>query len=179
MDTHKPDELSAKAKAAYQKGDYTEAARGFETALNSYRAQNDHLMAAETANNLSVTLLLAGEAEKALEAASGTHTIFKEAGDKIKQAMALGNQAAALDELGRLDESEQAYQSAVDLLRETGEKELLAQTARSLANVQLRTGKQLEAAANMQIGLEGLKKPSIKERFLRWILKIIKKFTRL
>jgi tetratricopeptide (TPR) repeat protein len=179
MDTQNPEELSAEAKAAYQKGDYAKAAGGFEAALNGYRTQNDHLMAAETANNLSVTLLLAGEAKEALDAALGTDAIFEEAGDKTKQAMAMGNQAAALDELGRLDEAEKAYQSAVDLLKETGQKELLAQTARSLANVQLRTGKQLEAATNMQIGLEGLEKPSIKERFLRWILKITKKISRL
>ena len=120
-----------------------------------------------------------GGGGKAPEILKKVSPVFKEAGDKTGQAMALGNQAAALEELGNLEEAEQAYQDAVDLLRETGEKELLAQTARSLANIQLRTGKQLEAAVNMQAGLEGLEKPSIKERFLRWILKIVRKFIKI
>ena len=50
-------ELVDEAKTAYEKGEYQEAAISFERATESYRAQENHLLAAEMANNQSVALL--------------------------------------------------------------------------------------------------------------------------
>jgi tetratricopeptide (TPR) repeat protein len=85
--------------------------------------------------------------------------------------MAIGNQAAALDALGRYEEAAQAYERSAILLKELGEMDLYANTLQSLSAVQLHMGRQLEALASMQAGLEGLQKPSAYQRLARKLLK--------
>ena len=133
------------AKKAYQQSDYDTAARLFRTAADGYQARGNGLLAAEMANNLSVTLLQNGDAQSAYEAAQGTDAVFEDNGDQLKTAMALGNQAAALDALNRLQEAEELYQRSADLLAKLGETELRAQVMQSISALQLRSGRQLEA----------------------------------
>jgi tetratricopeptide (TPR) repeat protein len=164
------------AKKAYQRGKYNDAAEGFHLAVTSYQAQNNQLMAAEMANNQSVSLLQAGKAKPALEAVIGTEKIFKQAGDNLKQAMAIGNRGAALEALNRLNEAETAYLKSAELLKDSGESDLHGFVMQSLSAVQLRKGKQLEAIANMQAGLDGIENPSLNQRILQKLLKLPFKF---
>jgi tetratricopeptide (TPR) repeat protein len=123
-------------------------------------------MAAEMENNRSVALLQAGKAEEALEAVKGTEMIFKQAGDELKQAMAIGNRAAALDALNQLEEAETAYHQSATLLKSIGETELHAHVMKSLSALQIRKGKKLEGIVNMQAGLEGIENPNYPSNFL-------------
>jgi tetratricopeptide (TPR) repeat protein len=123
------------------------------------------------ANNCSVALLQAGEAQAALDAVAGTPGEFAAAGETRLQAMALGNQAAALDALDRLEEAEPLYLQAADLLQSVGETDLRAHLLQSLARLQLRSGRQLEALASMQAGIDGLQRPSLKQRLIKRLLK--------
>jgi hypothetical protein len=86
--------------------------------------------------------------------------------------MALGNLGTALEAVGRLDEAIQAYQQSADVLKQANETEMRASVMQSLSALQLRTGHQLEALATMQAGLDGLKKPSPKQRALRKLLNL-------
>lgn len=160
----------AEAKDAFQHGKYAQAAEGFATALKSYQTLNDDLMAAETANNLSVALLQAGEPEAALEAVGSTEETFNQAGDVSKQAIAIGNRASALEALKRLDEAEAEYQRCADLLEAAGESEMRVHVMKSLAALQIRRGKQVDALISMQAGLRGKKNRSLKERLLSKLL---------
>ena len=169
-------QLVVEAKKAYEKGEYKQAAISFERATESYRAKDDLLLAAEMANNQSVARLQANEAVAALEAVQGTEEVFQLAGEGVKQAMAIGNRAAALESLDQLEEAEAAYQRSADLLKENGETDLYAHVMKTLSAVQVRQGKQLEALANMRAGIEGLEKPSLKQRILKKLLKIPYKF---
>ena len=72
MNIKNPEKIAKDAKKSYDQGKYLEAAEGFNLARNSYEAQNNPMLAAEMANNQSVALLQAGEAELSLEAVSGT-----------------------------------------------------------------------------------------------------------
>jgi tetratricopeptide (TPR) repeat protein len=166
------EELTSEAKEAYQHGEYRKAAQLYETAVSGYRTQSKFLMAAEMANNQSVALLQAGEAQAALEAVSATDEVFKEAGDYVKQAMAVGNRAAALEALNRLEEAEAAYQFCADLLKAAGETDLRAHVMQSLSAIQIRQGKQLEGITSMQAGLLGLERPSLRQRILKKLLDI-------
>ena len=166
------EELTSKAKEAYQHGEYRKAAQLYETAVNGYRAQSKYLMAAEMANNQSVALLQAGEAQAALEAVSATDEVFKEAGDYVKQAMAVGNRAAALEALKRLEEAEAAYQFCADLLKAAGETDLRAHVMQSISTIQIRHGKQFEGITSMHAGLLGLESPSLRQRILKKLLDI-------
>jgi tetratricopeptide (TPR) repeat protein len=167
-----PQKLAEEGKSAYQRGDYLDAAQAFEAARQGYAASEDALNAAEMANNCSVAFLQADNAEEALKAVEGTAEIFAQAGDLRRQGMAVGNRASALEALNRSEEAMEAYQQSADLLEQAGESSLRANALQSLSSLQFRTGRQLQALASMQTGLEGVKNPSPKQRFLKRLLRI-------
>ncbi|MDH5507226.1 MAG: hypothetical protein OEZ02_08405 [Anaerolineae bacterium] len=171
MDTKTPQELNQAGKSAYQSGDYLAAAQAFEAAAAGFSAQGLPLDAAEMANNQSVSLLQAGEAQAALDALAGSEAAFASAGDIHRQAMAIGNQAAALDALGQLPEAEAAYLRSAELLQQSGDEQLRANVIQSISRVQMRSGRQLEALATMQAGLDSIEKPSLRQRMLKKLLK--------
>ena len=129
-------------------------------------------MGAEMANNCCVAFLQAGEPQAALDAVSGADVVFRITGDPKRQAMSLGNKGAALEALGHLEEAEQIYWEAAEIFSELGESELRLPLMQSISAIQLRTGRQLQAVASMYAGVENIKKPTIKQRFLRHLLRI-------
>jgi tetratricopeptide (TPR) repeat protein len=167
-----PTQMAAEAKAAYDRGEYESAASIYQAAVQAYQAVGEPLMAAEMVNNSSVAWLQSGAAEKALEVVVGTDAVFAEAGDIRRQAMALGNRASALEALKRLDEAMALYQQSADLLQQAGLGELRAYVMQAISKIQFRTGRQFEALASMQAGLEGIPNPSLKQRFLRRLLRL-------
>lgn len=171
-ETLSPKKLAAEGQAAYKKGDFISAANAFRDASERYKLGGDELAAAEMANNLSVSLLQAGQAENALQAALGTEEVFERSGDLRRQAMAVGNQAAALESLNRLDEAVQHYELSAELLKQAGDNETRASVMQSLSALQLRQGRQFEALATMQAGLNGIKRPTTKQRLLRKLLQL-------
>lgn len=166
------EKLAKEGKAEYKRSNYLAAANAFEASRSAYEAAEQILLAAEMANNASVAFLQADEAQAALNAVAGTEETFAQAGDRAKQGMAMGNRAAALEALDRLSEAEQDYELAADLLKEAGEDDLHANIMQSLSALQLRMGRQLEALATMQAGLEGVKKPSPRQRMLKRLLNV-------
>jgi tetratricopeptide (TPR) repeat protein len=102
----------------------------------------------------------------------GTAAIFAAANDLRRQGMALGNRAAALEALERPEEAIEAYQQSADVLEQAGEDQLRANVMNSLSMLQFRSGRQLQALASMQNGLEGVKKPSPRQKFLKQLVNI-------
>ena len=86
--------------------------------------------------------------------------------------MALGNQAAALEALGKLDDALKTYQRSSDLLKKVGDKENRATVLASISQLQIRSGKHLEAVAAMQASLDNRSKLSLKEKLLNKLLKV-------
>jgi tetratricopeptide (TPR) repeat protein len=175
-ETLTPEDLADHGQRAFQEGRHQEAAQMFLAAAEGYQLAGERPLAAEMQNNRSVALLQADEPQAALEAVLGTPQIFADAGDPRRQAMALGNQAAAHQALSQFDEAVSAYQQSADLLAELGEDELRATVMRSLSEVQLRSGRHLEAVASMQSGLGGLKKPNVRQRVVKKLLEMPFKF---
>lgn len=169
-DKHDADQYAKGGKQAYQRKDYSAAARAFQSAAQAFAALGDELGAAEMANNQSVALLQNGEAQAAFDAVAGTEQIFAREGDVLRRAMALGNAAAALEALERLEESLELYNQCADLLKEIGETQVRADVMQSISGLQLRLGRRLQAIATMQAGLDGLEKPSLKQRVARKLL---------
>ncbi|HIE58246.1 MAG TPA: tetratricopeptide repeat protein [Anaerolineales bacterium] len=166
------EQLLREAQAAYRRGDYEAAVQSFNAARESYLAIGDELNAAEMANNASVALLQNGKAEEALQSVIGTAAIFAAAGDHKRQAIALGNQAAALEEMKRLDEAEQLYWQSAEILKNINETDLRLSVMQSISALQLRSGRQLQAVATMQSGIDGIEKPTFKQRALKRLLEI-------
>jgi len=171
-----PQQLDQEGKELYQKGEYLEAALLFSAAGKAYQAIDNSLMAAEMANNCSVAYLQAGDAQAALDVVVGTEHVFVAQSDLRRQGMALGNQASALDALGDVENASIFYQQSADILQQCGEQELRAHVLQSLSALQLKRGKQIDALYTMKDGLEGIEKPSLKQRILKKLLKLPMKF---
>jgi tetratricopeptide (TPR) repeat protein len=167
-----PKQLTIEAQTAYQDGRLDDALNLFTQAEHAYQAADDRPMAAEMANNRSVTLLQAGNAAAAFEAADGTDQIFAGIGDAHRQGVALANQAAALEELNRRPEALTRYQKSADLLKQSGSREYRALVLKSISSLQVRMGQYLQALASMDAALDCKEKLSLRERFLKWLLKI-------
>jgi tetratricopeptide (TPR) repeat protein len=166
-----PEKIIKEAQKAYKKKDFLVAAENFRSAAEVYARSKEPLSAAEMLNNASVAFLQAGRAQEAFETASGTDRVFASADDTRRQAIALGNQAAALEALGKLDDAVGLYENSADLLKKSGDQELRSTVLQSLSAVQLRLGRQLEAMASMQAGLESIEHPSLKQRIVKKILR--------
>jgi tetratricopeptide (TPR) repeat protein len=173
-----PQQLADEGTAEYNKGRYLEAAQLYKAAGEDYLSTGNELSAAEMANNCSVAYLKGENAEAALEAAKSTDLVFAEKGDTLRQAIALGNQAAALEGLNQLDAAIGTYNQCADLLNGLGEAELRAYVLQSISSIQLRRGQFLEAYATMGVGVMGLNKPNLSQRLLKSLIQLPFKFIR-
>ncbi len=171
--------VSLKATEAYETGDYESAARIFGEAADVFRAADQLLDAAEMKNNQSVCLLQMGDAQAALDAAAGTAELFSTAGDIRRKGLALGNEASALEALGRYDEAAQKYRESGDALMDAGEDELRATVLGSLSNMYLKRGKVMDAVWAMWSGLTGLKNPTPRQRVLKGLYSVLKTIFRI
>ncbi len=165
-------QLSDKGKKEFASKSYVTAAQAFETAAQGYAVLGDSLSSAEMKNNCSVALLKGGKPQEALEAALGTDLIFKQAKDKKRQAMALGNQAAALEELKRLDEALDLYGKSAELFAAAGEGELRSTVLKSAAAIKLKRGQVLDSGMKMIGSLEARDKPTFFERIMKYLLRL-------
>jgi tetratricopeptide (TPR) repeat protein len=162
-----PTDLDRMGKESYKKGKFPEAAGYFKAAAEGFQAAGDPLSSAEMANNASVAYLKAGDYQAALEAVEGTEGIFNSAGDMRRRAMAIGNQAAALESLNRIDEAILMYEQADNLFKEIGEHELRAPILQSLSTLQFKSGRSLEGLANLNAGFEEGGNSNLRRRILK------------
>lgn len=167
-----PEKLQQEGKTAYEREEYEQAVRAFEAAERGFTAAGDPLNAAEMANNRSVTLLQMGDAKGALDAVGNTPEVFAQAQDTRRHAMALGNKAAALADLGQREEAEKLYWESARLLNEVGETALRASVLQAISRLQMRSGRVMEAVASMQSGLDQVEKPSWSQRMLKKLLQV-------
>jgi len=172
--TLEPQELDTRGRLAFGNKNFTAAAEYFRQASEVYAAGGTAIKSAEMKNNLSVALLQAGQPRAALDAALGTDEVFEKEKDIKLQAMALGNQAAALDELKRFDEAIEKYERSADLFGQIDEGDLRAMVMKSSAAIKLKTGKVTESAFKMMGSLDVKKNPGIFERILKFFMRFIK-----
>lgn len=169
--TKEPHQIAEDGKRAFAAGRFSDAAQAFAEAARGYTLGRDGLHAAEMNNNLSVALLKDNRPQEALDAAAGTEKVFESLGDTKRQAMALGNQAAALEELKRPNEAIDFYERAAALFEQAGEGDMRALVMKSAAAIRLKQGK-LEASAMDMLGsLGAVEKPTLFQRFLKFILR--------
>jgi tetratricopeptide (TPR) repeat protein len=171
-DHEMPPGIEEEAKNLYGSGNYQEAAKVFSRAANFYLENGDELRSAEMRNNQSVSLLQANQPEFALKVVLGTEETFYQAGDQLKQGMALANQASALQALGRHQEAIEKFSLAATIFNEIGQQEMFLQTKQSISGLKLRTKNIPGALISMQEGLEEIEKPNLRQRLLRSLLKI-------
>ncbi len=161
-----------RAQEAYQARRFGDAASAFEAACQAYRETGQPGKAAEMANNLSVSALLGGQAQRALQAVAGTPEIFHEIGDLAHEAQAWGNLASAQEACGDLRSAEASYRKAIDLFDSMGDEENRSLCLRSLSRLQLRRGRAVEASLTMQSALASRSRfGHLLSRMLGWLLR--------
>jgi len=169
-----PAKLNEQGKQAFANKKFIEAAEYFRQAVEGFNKGRASLLAAEAGNNMSVALLQAGKAQEALDAALGTDQIFASANDARRQAMALGNQASALEGLNRYDEAIEKYELSADLFGSANEGDLRAMVMKSAAALKLKTGKITESAFKMMGSIDVKDNPTLFERIMKFLLRFIK-----
>lgn len=167
-----PNQLADEGKRAFAAGRYAEAARLFADASQVFTLGRDAAQAAEMDNNRSVALLKDNQPDQALEAAAGTDKVFESIHDLKRQAMALGNQAAALEALKRFDEALPLYERAAVLFDDCGEKDLRSMVLKSVAGIRLKQGKLNAAGMEMLGSLGSVEKPNLLQRILKFLLRV-------
>jgi tetratricopeptide (TPR) repeat protein len=165
-------DLVSKGQKAFGAKKFDLAAEAFSQAAGEYESLGNELNAAEMRNNLSVALLQGGKAQEAFEALTGTEQIFSTAGDTKREAMAIGNQAAALEAMGRVDEALQAYERSAGLFEQAGENEMRSVVLQSAAKLKLQRGKIVDSAVAMIGSVEATSRPTILQRFLKFLIRM-------
>ncbi len=168
------DELATQGKTAFANKKYLQAAELFQQAAQEYDHAGDMVLAAEMKNNQSVALLQGGKPQDALDAVAGTNEVFARENDTKRQAMALGNQGAALEELKEYKKALQAYEKSSELFGEVGETEMRSMIMQSAAAIKLRQGKVLDSAFSMIGSADTAQKPTFGQRILKFFLRFIK-----
>jgi len=160
------------AKKLYKAGKFEQAAESFSQAAAFYLDKADELLAAEMKNNQSVAFLKAKKPHLALEAVQGTDEIFLEAGDLLKQGMAVANRATALQDMGEKQKAIDDFHRAAEIFKTSGEKDMYLQTKQSISALKLKSRNVVGALFSMQEGLDELEKPNLRQKLLRSLLKI-------
>ena len=165
-------QLVEQGKQEYAKGNHATAADLFAQAAQVYADAQDELNAAEMKNNQSVALLQAGKAKEALDATDGTEEVFQKAGDLKRQGIAVGNRAAALEGLKKVDEALAEYERAASLLERAGEGDMHSIVRKAAANLNLKRGRVTAAQMDVYDSLRLVEKPSFTQRILKFLRRI-------
>ena len=169
------EKLNVAAQAAFEHKNYPDAVRLYQQALGTINPVEMPAAHAEARNNLSVALLKGGNAQAALEQASGTEQIFSGIRDPQRQAIALGNIAAALVELQRHDEGLEKYQLSADLFKQNGNDEMRSYVLREISVLQMKRGKQVDSLFAMDAALASKKKLNWSESIIQSLMRIIRR----
>jgi hypothetical protein len=123
-------------------------------------------------NNQCVSLLLARKPRLAIEAVQGTNALFLDAGQMTKAGMALANEATALKDLGDKESALERFTQAAEVFRSADEEDLYLQTMQSVSGLKLKSRNLVGAVFAMQKGIDGIEKPTWRQKLLKNLLKI-------
>lgn len=171
-DSRDLDRRTKQALDLYHQGRADEAIEAFTALQAIYQSEGDQVKADEMANNLAVALLDQNKAEDAIKLVEDTPERFLRADQPILAAQAYGNLGAALAAAERVEDAENAYRQSLKLFQEHGHDEGMTFVGQALSQLQLKQGRALEALASMEASLEGQKKPGLRQRILRKLLKL-------
>jgi tetratricopeptide (TPR) repeat protein len=160
-------ELKEQGLKHYRAERFDEAAAAFAQAAQLLEAAGNVGDAAEMRNNVCVVRMAQEKWAEALTAVQGTPEIFRQLNDKLREAQAVANLAAAQEGLGNIQEAVDFYLQAIDLFGPLGEKETRSACYKKLSGLQVKLGKQFEALHSMRSGLNLSSELTAKEKMLK------------
>lgn len=161
------EKLIEQAMLLFKEEDFLQAANLFHQAAEEFLQSGDQLKAAEARNNQGVALLQAGKPAEALAALTGTDLVFKAAGDNSRQAQALGNQAAAHQSLGHLEQAAVLYLQSAEILKSIGQDEYYTLVMKNVSSIRMKQRRFLDSLFAMNQALSGKKKLTFQERMIK------------
>lgn len=171
------DELKDKGVAEYLRGDYEMAAETFRQAIAHYEDDGVADMVAEMQVNLGLTLHALGQHDEALEQMTLGHAVFVQMADQRRIAQALGNMARVYAAKGNSEQALTNYREAAAIFQELGDDENYGQTVLAIADLELRSGQIMKAAATYEAGLEYIKHPNARQKLMKKLLGLRNRFT--
>lgn len=160
--------LYAQGLKTYQEGLVPEAAKSLEEARAGFLAQGEQVQAALVGNDLGVVYYLSGRRDEARILLDDALAVLEKHGDVFGQAKALGNIGQLMKRAGDKQGAERNYSRAAELFHQIDKKDYEFDTYRALSQMQLQSGRWLEALASYDHGLAA----KGGSRFLRWFLQI-------
>jgi tetratricopeptide (TPR) repeat protein len=165
----------SRAHDLFKQKKYVQSAILFEEIASGYQELNEIIKSAEMKNNASVGYLMAGDPQKSYDLSKDSHLTFEETKDWKNYGLAMGNQASALENLGKKDLAFEYYQIAADKLKLSGEKESRAYVLKRISVLQIQKGEQLDALGSMTAALQNLPKLSRREKILKKLTGLVMK----
>ncbi|HEY1619136.1 MAG TPA: LuxR C-terminal-related transcriptional regulator [Streptosporangiaceae bacterium] len=119
-DTLRARALVHRAELAFEQQDYRKAAECAQAGVNLVAGPGEAGAAARAGGLriLALTALRARQAEAALASVDAAVDAAQEAGDPWEEGLALGARAVVISRLGRLGEAQQAFETALETLRD-------------------------------------------------------------
>ncbi len=164
------DALKDQGIQQFRQQDYEQAADTFRQAIAQYEADGVGDMAAEMQVNLGLALHMLSRHEAALEQMNMAHAVFAQLNDTSRTAQVLGNMARVYAKMGNTEQAITNYREASARFMELGDEENYGQTVMAIADLQLRSGKAMQAAATYEVGLEYVKQPNARQRLMKRLL---------
>ncbi|MGB1286841.1 MAG: tetratricopeptide repeat protein [Aggregatilineales bacterium] len=173
MSLDKANDLKTKGEKLYYQHDYEAAARTFQEARDLYDTAGDEEKVAEMKVNTGLTHRALGESQQALEIMQDALRTFQKLDKPLQVARVMGNLGGVYSALNDKEQAYETYREAADIFLAEGENELYSETLLALGGLQMRDGKVFMAAATYQIGLEGIKNPTGRQKLLMRLTGII------
>lgn len=164
------EELKKQGIEQYMQGDYEDAVETFKQAMAIFEDEGQADMAAEMQVNLGLALHSMGESEQALEQMNMAHAVFVQIDDPNRTAQALGNMARVYAKLGNSEQAMTNYREASALFLELGDEENYGQTVLAIADLQMRSGQLMQAAATFEVGLDYIENPTGRQKMMKRLL---------
>ncbi|MFB0533922.1 MAG: tetratricopeptide repeat protein [Anaerolineae bacterium] len=165
-----PQALREEGLRHYQQGTLDEAIACFSEAHSLYLEKGDKHSAAEVLNNLGVIYYQQKRWSEAAETLEKAHQAFIAMEDKNGQAQTLGNLGSLYRASGQLEKAAQHFKDAISIFHRLGDSRAESVTWRALSTVRLRQRRWLEAILAYDYGLACLKRLSLGQRLLHFLL---------
>lgn len=162
--------LKEEALITFERGNYREAVRQFQMALEKC-PPGEMTERAEILNNLGVLHRLLGEGATAVALLSESATLFAQANDPNRQAQAMGNLGDAYVLLKKKEEAARSYSQAAALFAEAKDGTKQSQVLRALSLMRLRQGRFFEAMSHMEKSLSAVPHIGFGQRLFRWLIR--------
>jgi tetratricopeptide (TPR) repeat protein len=171
------DALKDQGIQEYMEGDYETAAETFRQAVVLYEDAGAADLVAEMQVNLGLALHSQGEHAAALEQMNMAHQVFVQMNDTLRTAQALGNMARVYAKMGNSEQAITNYREAAGMFMELGDEESYGQTVLAIADLELRSGQVMKAAATYEVGLDYVKQPNTRQKMMKKLLGLRNRMT--